>query len=84
MQDAMELVDRGQTVPGSATSVTVLSEMITEDCAALEQRFCGARWQGPVGLEGHPPGRMLAVPGFDRGAVARDLRRSCWCGSRST
>lgn len=51
----------------------LLSTLITEDCAALEERFRAARWQGPVRLEGHPAGRMLAVPGFDRGVVAKGL-----------
>lgn len=83
MQDAMELIDRGQTVPGSGgptvpgsdlgVPAAALSVLITENCAALERRFRAARWQGPVRLEGHPGGRMLAVPGFDRGAVARGL-----------
>jgi hypothetical protein len=77
MQDAMELVDHSQ--PGSglgtgpAAKGALLSALITENCATLEERFGAARWQGPVRLEGHPAGRMLAVPGFDRGLVARGL-----------
>jgi len=81
MQDTMEIVDRGQPgsglvglegQPGSGGG-GLLSVLITEGCAALEERFGAARWEGPVGLEGHPAGRMLAVPGFDRGAVGRGL-----------
>lgn len=62
--------------PDDATVVPLgvdVATLLQEDCAALGARFAAARWRGPVGLEGHPAGHMLAVPGFDRGIIARGL-----------
>lgn len=53
---------------GDAVSLAVLAR---EDSPALERRFAEARWSTPPTLEGHPMGRVLAAPGFDRGLVAK-------------
>ncbi len=60
--------------PGRAVPVgTCLEELVRLDSAGLGLLFCIARWQGPARVDGHPRGRMLAVPGFDRGIVGRAL-----------
>lgn len=39
----------------------------------LEQLFRSARWDKASRLEGHPRGRMLAVPGLDSGLLGKAL-----------
>jgi hypothetical protein len=39
----------------------------------LEQLFRSVRWDKSVQLEGHPRGRMLAVPGLDSGLLGKVL-----------
>lgn len=73
MQPATQLAEIATPSGAIAAPSAELSALIHEDCAALEQRFAAARWDGPVRLEGHPRGRMLAVPGFDRGVIAKLL-----------
>jgi len=69
MQQANELVTLGTPSRSINAAPTNLSVLVREDCAALEARFKAARWSEPVRLEGHPAGRMLAVPGMDRGVI---------------
>jgi hypothetical protein len=53
-----------------ALDVEALAQL---DSVALETLFRSARYSGNDAVAGHPRGRMLAVPGFDRGFVARLL-----------
>lgn len=73
MQQANELVRIDTSAGGIRVTPARLSALVREDCAALEARFSAARWDAPVRLEGHPAGRMLAVPGLDRGLVGAGL-----------
>jgi len=73
MQQLGELAETGLGAQLVVSDPGALTALVREDCSVLEARFAAARWEGPVQLEGHPAGRMLAVPGFDRGLVAAGL-----------
>lgn len=69
MSQATDLATLAVPSQALAAPSAELSALVREDCATLEQRFAAARWDGAVRLEGHPAGRMLAVPGLDRGLL---------------
>jgi hypothetical protein len=78
---ALESVDRNgfsnSAALGAArrTSRSTLDTLALLDCEGLEALFASGEPAALRELQGHPRGRVLAIPGFDSGWVADALRR---------
>jgi hypothetical protein len=57
-----------------ARSSQTLDDLAIHDAATLEEAFRDAKPTSLQAINGHPRGRVLAIPGRDRGGVAAVLR----------
>jgi hypothetical protein len=82
MQADVGLGPRRISTPAPARRHRTLDALAEMDCASLESLFASADAFPMVALLGHPRGRVLAMPGLDRGVAAHALRvlhaRSWW------
>jgi hypothetical protein len=74
MQADVGLGPRRISRPAPARRHRTLDALASMDCESLESLFGSADAFPMVALLGHPRGRVLAMPGFDRGLAGSALR----------